>query len=610
MTVTRLGEVRPSQLLHTYGPGSLVDLPHLSVMVSGIDGWASDPIAAPEVTERRLLDAVRRVLGSQVQSLRLPPHLPETPNPFDDWAKTGVPVQVFPSWVRCPACDRIGPAGPPLFELRTNPYRPERASYQHVNCAKVKSKAPPAVPVRFLLACRDGHLDEFPWVGFVHRGVPCASPILEMFERNQSSRADDVLVICRGCNTTRSLVEAFGQAAQQNLPRCRGRNPHLRSFDDEACKAQTRTLLLGASNTWFSVTRRTLAIPEAATPLAQLVEDCWPQLEPIDAKSTLSYALQNVPALSALSGEDPDAVWAAIHARREGAGEDREGEEDLLGPEWAQLSLPGSEVSFPDFTTREHPLPPSLANVVERVVAVERLREVVALVGFTRIDPPDEPDALGDVADLGPLCRGIPTWVPCTEVRGEGLFLQLREDTVSAWEARVGTSGRLAALQESHQRWRARRHLDPHGGWPGPRYLALHTFSHLLMRELALECGYGSASIRERIYARSGPEPMAGILLYTAAPDSEGTLGGLVSLAEPETLGRIVGQALRRGRLCSSDPMCAEHLPSADEDTLHGAACHACLFAPETSCERSNRYLDRVLAVETFAEAGLALLFA
>lgn len=605
--VTRLGEVRPSQLLHTYGPGSLVDLPHLSVIVSGIDGWASDPVVAPEVTERRLLDAVRRVLGSQVQSLRLPPHLPETPNPFDDWARTGVPVQVFPSWVRCPACDRIGPAGPPLFELRTNPYRPERASYHHVNCAKVKSKAPPAVPVRFLLACRDGHLDEFPWVGFVHQGAPCASPILEMFERDQSSRADDVLVICRGCNTTRSLVEAFGQAAQQNLPRCRGRQPHLSSFDDEACKEQTRTLLLGASNTWFSVTRRTLAIPEAATALAQLVEDCWPQLEPIDSKSTLSYALGNVPALSALSGEDPNAVWEAVQARRGGPGERQQGEEDLLVPEWAQLSKSGSEVSFPDFTTRECPSPPTLTNVVERVVAVERLREVVALVGFTRIDPPDEPDALGEVADLGPLGRGAPAWVPCSEVRGEGLFLQVREDAISAWEARIGTSERLGILQGSHQRWRARRRLDPHGAWPGPRYLALHTLSHLLMRELALECGYGSASIRERIYARSGSEPMAGILLYTAAPDSEGTLGGLVALADPETLGRIVTQALRRGRLCASDPICAEHLPSPDEDTLHGAACHACLFAPETSCERSNRYLDRALAVETFADAGLAL---
>jgi hypothetical protein len=605
VTLLRIGEVRPSQLVHTYGPGSLVDLPHISVLVSGIDGWASDPIAAPEVAERRLLAAVQRALGPQVQSLRLPPHLPETPNPFDDWAKTGVPVQVFPSWVRCPACDRIGPAGPPLFELRTNPYRPELASYRHVNCAKSSAKAPPAVPVRFLLACRGGHLDEFPWVGFVHRGTSCASPILEMFERNQSSRADDVLLACRGCGARRSMVEGFGEAARQSLPHCRGRNPHLRTFDEETCKEPTRTLLLGASNTWFSVTLRTLAIPEAATPLAQLIDDCWPQLEPIDSKATLSYALQNVPALSTLSAEDPDVVWEAITARREARASEHE-DEDLLAPEWMQLSKPGS-VNFPDFTTREQAVPTAFAGLIERVVAVERLREVVALVGFTRVDPPGEPDAVGEQADIGPLSKALPTWAPCSEVRGEGLFLQLREEAITAWETRVSGSDRVGMLLEGHQRWRARRNLDPRAGWPGPRYLALHTLSHLLMRELALECGYGSASIRERLYARSGPEPMAGILLYTAAPDSEGTLGGLVSLAVPDVLGRMLAQALRGGEICTSDPMCAEHLPSAEEDALHGSACHACLFAPETSCERANRYLDRALVVETFARAGLSL---
>jgi hypothetical protein len=607
MTLTRIGEVRPSQLLYTYGPGSIIDLPHLSVLVSGIDGWASNPLAAPEVTERRLLEAVRRALGPDVQMLRLPPHLPETPNPFDDWARTGVPVQIFPSWVRCPACDRIGPAGPPLFELRTYPYRPEMASFRHVNCAKTRGKAPPAVPVRFVLACRGGHLDEFPWALFVHRGAPCPSPILEMFERNQSSRADDVLLTCRGCNATRSMVDAFGESAHQSLPHCRGRHPHLRTFDDEVCQEKNRTLLLGASNTWFSVALRALAIPEAATSLGQLLEDAWPQLAPIDSPAMLAYALQNVPALAALSGEDPDAIWEAMLARRGGEIDNNEEEADLLAPEWAQLSEPGSEANFPDFKIRERPAPPDCAWLVERVVAVERLREAVALIGFTRVDPPGEADAMGEEADVGPLCRGRPTWVPCTEVRGEGLFIQLREDAISAWEARISENDRLASLHEGHQRWRARRRLDPRAGWPGARYLALHSFSHLLMRELALECGYGSASIRERIYARNEPEPMAGVLLYTAAPDSEGTLGGLVSLAEPDVLGRLINQALRRGRLCASDPMCAEHVPSPDEDTLHGAACHACLFAPETSCERANRYLDRALVVETFVREELGL---
>ena len=122
------------------------------------------------------------------------------------------------------------------------------------------------------------------------------------------------------------------------------------------------------------------------------------------------------------------------------------------------------------------------------------------------------------------------------------------------------------------------------------------------MRQLAIECGYSAASLRERIYSKhpdDASEPMAGILLYTAAPDSEGTLGGLVSLGEPTTLGRHFDQALEQMRLCASDPLCAEHSPLQSLNSLHWAACHACLFSPETSCERGNKYLDRTLLIPT-----------
>jgi hypothetical protein len=118
-----------------------------------------------------------------------------------------------------------------------------------------------------------------------------------------------------------------------------------------------------------------------------------------------------------------------------------------------------------------------------------------------------------------------------------------------------------------------------------------------------MEAGYSSASIRERIYADDGSgdaPPMAGLLLYTAAPDSEGTLGGLVSLGEPDRLGRLIRLALEQIRLCASDPLCGEHRPAQDgTSSLHGAACHACMFSPETSCERGNKYLDRGFLVQT-----------
>lgn len=135
----------------------------------------------------------------------------------------------------------------------------------------------------------------------------------------------------------------------------------------------------------------------------------------------------------------------------------------------------------------------------------------------------------------------------------------------------------------------------------------LHTIAHLLVRELALECGYNAASIRERVYASSDPQaPMAGILLYTAAADSDGTLGGLIDLGKPEFLGRLLDQALERASICSSDPLCAEHDPSKDR-SLHAAACHSCTFVSETSCERGNRYLDRALVTATLKDSEASL---
>src|SRR5262249_17024292 len=178
-------------------------------------------------------------------------------------------------------------------------------------------------------------------------------------------------------------------------------------------------------------------------------------------------------------------------------------------------------------------------------------------------------------------------------VRGEGIFIRLDEERVRTWVARVGGDEPLERLRESHQRWRRKRGFaDVNYGWLGERYVLLHTLSHALIHELALECGYSAASIRERIYA---PEPrdggegaMAGFLLYTSAPDAEGTLGGLVALSEPEEFGRLLDAALRRMALCSADPMCAGHMPTDAETALHNAACHACLFLPQPSCERAN----------------------
>jgi hypothetical protein len=249
------------------------------------------------------------------------------------------------------------------------------------------------------------------------------------------------------------------------------------------------------------------------------------------------------------------------------------------------------------------PPPDRYAAFFEKIVLAERLREVRALVGFTRIESPSDYDNLAafPAHQRAKISRMLPTWVPASEIRGEGIFFHVKEEAIRQWSARVKQYEIL--FREAHQRWRSARGLEPvHDYYPGIRYVLLHAFAHSLIRQLAVECGYTAASLRERIYSRGPGEEapeMAGVLIYTAAPDSEGTLGGLVSLGEPISLERHLDQALDAMRLCASDPLCAEHHPYGDGITLHGAACHACLFAPETSCERGNKYLDRAVLVPT-----------
>jgi hypothetical protein len=191
-------------------------------------------------------------------------------------------------------------------------------------------------------------------------------------------------------------------------------------------------------------------------------------------------------------------------------------------------------------------------------------------------------------------------------VHGEGIFIRFDEDEVARWELREGVRTRDGILFAGHKGWRNSRKLDPLEAYPGVRYAMLHTLSHLLIRELALECGYNAASIRERIYADTeGDRRQAGILIYTAAADSDGTLGGLVELGRPENLGRLLTQCLSRAAICSSDPLCSEHDPESDR-TLHAAACHACSFVSETSCEKGNRYIDRALLIPTLEVSDAA----
>jgi hypothetical protein len=599
MSTHLVGQVRPSQLLWTYGPGALVDLPNLSVVTMGLDRW--DVNQCLPVEEARLLAAVRRVLGPQVERLRIPPFVREEgANPMSAEGKIGVPVRPFPRWLRCVKCGLLAEYDSGLFDIQPSPYRPENTHFVHSNCEK--GKKADAVPARFLLACRNGHLDDFPWHWFVHGGPSDCRGTLRFFERGASLQTENLWVKCDACDASRSLVHAFGREARENLPACRGRHPHLDNFDS-SCEAIPRAVLLGATNGWFPITLSVLAIPVERDTVVQVVNDGWTYFRDVESVEETGYVLKTLKKAGTLPGVqvcEPRATWEVIKAKREGSLETSVAAEDLKVPEWQVLTAPTPPTDWPQFMSRKEEIPEAYKGVIAGVLLLERLREVNALIGYTRVEAPEESTEPEDRPPLAPLSRTRPEWVPASEVHGEGLFIRFDEDALRKWEDLDPVKRRNARLEAGHRGWRIARRLDPERGYPGIRYVMLHTFAHLLIRELALECGYNAASIRERIYADSSPDsPMAGILLYTAAADSDGTLGGLVELGRRENLGRLVGQALHRASICSSDPLCSEHDPGVDR-SLHIASCHACTFVAETSCERGNRYLDRGLLVETF----------
>jgi len=622
----KVGAARPSSLLYTYGPGSVMDLPSFSVMPAGLDDW--DRIWArrehvPTIEEPRLLDAVRTHVGPQVEALRPFPWQPK-PNAFSkEGVDLGIPARVFPQWFRCTGCDFLGPLS--RFEYtNTHPFRPDLASVTHVSCpgrsrggSGSRKRKSPAVPAQHLLTCTNGHLDEFPYALWVHRGAKCPKadiPALKMIDANLG-RSVGARMKCESCGAVRGMSEAQGEAGSSKLPqKCRGRHPHLGAFE-KSCDAKPALIMMGASNLWFPATQSVIVMPKTEQQELGMIRDqlrIKVGVEKIQKYESDLGTLRDVADGKVdLAGIPDEALGSMVASILNPDMDDPLAAladwdpVDLLVPEWDYLQKPEG---FPDsmnqeeFMVTEQGIGEGLEERgIDRLVAVDRMKKVNALLGFTRLDDMDRvSDKASRLVKL--TWNGQPSWVPATEDRGEGIFLQLDLERVAEWEEEILGSQLWEAHREAHRRNFANRFsqtsadVDPDTRLPPPRYWLLHTLSHSLIREMAIYCGYGAASLTERIYGWSKSEireAAAGLLICTTSSDSDGTLGGLVALSEPSRFEVIMSGALRNAARCSSDPVCAMRTPQDPEDFLHGAACHCCAFASETSCERANRFLDR-----------------
>lgn len=478
---------------------------------------------------------------------------------------------------------------------------------------EARDKAQRVVPVRFVQACTRGHVSDIDWRVFVHgKGVTCTRR-LWLDERGTTGDLTDITVRCE-CGQFKALSAA---TRMQDFPLgyCKGPRPWLGANAQERCgdgadrKVQPNRLLVrAASNAYFAQTLSAISIPEPGMKLRTAVEEVWAQfLQAVTAMDQLTFVRTMPDVKLALSGFSDADVWAEIQRRRAGAVPAAKG---IREAELETLLQSPDEVGDdqPDgwFFARTSPIPPgepALTRSISRLVKVHRLREVIVQVGFTRFESA-VPDVNGELdlnVERAALSQNQP-WLPAVENRGEGVFIGFKASDIEAWKVRPAVVARGERLLAGYKAW-LKDHQGVTAQFPGLPFVMLHTLSHLLITAVALDCGYAASSIRERIYVGDAGY---GILLYTASPDSEGTLGGLVEAAD--RLDLHLRQAIDMGRLCANDPVCAQHEPDnrQEDRLLSGAACHGCVLLAESSCERRNDFLDRALVVSTVDSEGTA----
>ncbi len=594
------GTVRRSQTIFTYGTGAIVDFINGSFMPLGLEQmdqlWALLPEREREnitIYEPRL----QKILGV---SFFLCPPVPGDRQSSDFGKKVerhwSIPCIRFPKWLECPKCHRLGFIGNP-FELQPD---------LKVKCQRCDGFVN---PVRFIVACEDGHIDDFPWDWWVHSksggsGVKkeCKGKELYLKSEGRSAALTDLYVECKGCGAKRDLGKIFQKDSLKPLT-CRGKRPWLLQTDKCDNKSLV-TLQRGGSNVHFAITASMISIPPASEALAKIFEPAWSWIVSVPEE-----ALEvTVSGYIAKKGFQIDVKAAISWIRRRKGLEDEGSAEDETSArfqEYEALSqtveaVPSSPYQ-PEFENALFDVPVRLKNWFDLFSGIKRLREVRAYCGFTRIQP--WPVAVEKIRDginrkqIAPISLNKSHWFPAIEVRGEGIFLRLSEKRIKTWSDDPAVFERARIIDAIYKEMCTKSGMTPVHDIT-PRLLLVHSFAHVLIRRLSLDCGYSSASLRERLYVSDGDSiapPMAGILIYTATPDSDGSLGGLVSMATPDRMDTLIGSAIRDASWCGNDPVCCETIPEMQGNRLSGASCHNCLLLPETACEKFNHELDRVM---------------
>jgi hypothetical protein len=632
-----LNTVRRAQLIAPFGPGALMVLRNgVSVITAGLDHWFctnadsnGDSVDPKEykLTEWRLQRELKVDYFMQPPDSRRPQ---QHSTVRIKNANLTVPMLRFPTWNVCRFCNRM--------------HNVQLSHAGHVFCPEclvTKKKSLRMSQVRFIAVCDDGHIQDFPWREWVHRSATpdCLGAL--KFESRGGSSLNAIRISCTACKRERglggimqetaagsmlsnSLEAAEGERASSPYL-CRGMKPWLGADTGCTCSRPLLGALRSATNVHFGEIQSAIYLPaklmvgthSPAAAAITILRD--PEFSPLMtfAKASMTPLANLLPvvrsnpllakftdadleaALAGVLGLAPPAPALDVGIRKVEADDRwtafRRVEFNVLRRPQSDRDLSVIGADLTKLTSTD------LRGLLAAVNLVEKVKETRVFTGFSRLAAGGGPSEEQKMADLRiTLPPEGQRWLPAYTVFGEGLFLVLNEERLAKWEERKDVQARVKDLNGRMATVLAVRRQPPEE--VTPRLVLVHTLSHLLINRLVYECGYSSASLRERLFVSSADEgPMAGVLIYTASGDSEGSLGGLVRMGRPENLERVLLKALSDARWCSNDPICMESARAGQgPESLNLAACHSCGLLPETSCERFNRLLDRGVVVGSF----------
>lgn len=589
--------LRRSQTITTFGVGAIADLPDASAMICDIDKWGT--VGCVMLSDPRLEEKLA------VSHFLMPPDT--------DVSSDGIKAVRFPRWMRCRKCQALRH----LEDWR-------RRSLQNNPTKDFDSKPRcdicfiPLIPSRFVVACRKGHIDDFPFVEWAHGGGEvCASPSLQYKESGNSTSLSGILIKCV-CGKMKDMGGSFSKETVERIAQhCKGAMPWALKWSSP-CNEKLVTLQRGGTNVHFPILKSSILIPPHTSQNIKTIIKTTKAWSLYETQNNVELEPLLPKLIAGETGLEENDVKAAIEEMTGDAPIKPpidKSEEDYRYEEYRAFL--GDYDKDKDFDERDFLITAQDASAYDleyfsSVVLVKKLREIRVQTGFSRIRPPQRHSEDGSDIPLEEQTEIMsvtqkrhPRWLPGYEVRGEGIFLEIDPKALQKWAASRLVKEHYKLLLE-----RSRRHPDSFGIVERltPEFIAIHTLAHLLIRQLSFECGYSSSALRERIYCSSdqGKRPMAGLLIYTAEGDSDGTMGGLVRQGEKDLLPDTFRRALDQAQWCSSDPLCIES-DGQGYQALNLAACHACVMVPETSCELLNRYLDRAALVGTISVPEVSL---